>query len=216
MLVRERMTPNPITITPDKSVSDALRVMREKKIKRLPVLDSRGQLVGIVSEKDLLYASPSPVTSLNVWEIHELLGKLLVEKVMTARVITVAEDQPLEEAARMMDDSKIGGLPVMRGKVLVGIITESDIFKAFLQFLGGRRPGVRVTATIPDAKGTLAKITSAIFGAGGDIVGLASMENSDPAIKQWEIAIKVQGVPQAKLVEVLRPVVLEIIDVRES
>ena len=216
MLVRERMTHNPITITPSTSVGDALRVMREKKIKRLPIMDSKGQLVGIVSEKDLLYASPSPVTSLNVWEIHELLGKLVVEKVMTPRVITVGEEQPLEEAARIMEDGRIGGLPVMRGKVLVGIITESDLFKSFLQFLGGRRPGVRVTATIPNAKGTLAKITNAIFGAGGDIVGLASIENPDPAIQEWEIAVKVQGVPQAKLVEVLRPVVRQIIDVRET
>ena len=216
MLVRNRMTPNPITISPDKSVSDALRLMREKKIKRLPVVDSRGQLVGIVSEKDLLYASPSPVTSLNVWEIHELLGKLLVDKVMTQRVITVGEDQPLEEAARIMDDGRFGGLPVMKGKALVGIITESDLFKAFLQFLGGRRPGVRVTATIPNAKGTLAKISQAISGAGGDIVGMAFSEDPDPAKQQWEIAIKVQGVPQAKLVEVLRPAVREIIDVRES
>ena len=216
MLVRERMTPNPITVTPSTSVSDALRVMREKKIKRLPVLDSHGQLVGIVSEKDLLYASPSPVTSLNVWEIHELLGKLLVEKVMTARVITVGEDQPLEEAARIMDDGNFGGLPVMRGKALVGIITESDLFQSFLQFLGGRRRGVRVTATIPNAKGTLAKIANAIFGAGGDIVGLAFSEDPDLAKQQWEIAFKVQGVSQAKLVEVLRPTVREIIDVRES
>lgn len=216
MLVRERMTPNPLTIFPNTSVTDALRLMREKKIKRLPVLDSRGQLVGIVSEKDLLYASPSPVTSLNVWEIHELMSKLLVEKVMTTRVITVAEDQPLEEAARMMDDGRVGGLPVMRGQTLVGIITESDIFKSFLQFLGGRRPGVRVTAYISNAKGTLAKISQAIFGVGGDIVGLAFSEDPDSAKQQWEIAIKVQGVPQIKLVEVLRPVVREIIDVRES
>ncbi|MBI5030655.1 MAG: CBS domain-containing protein [Chloroflexi bacterium] len=216
MLVRERMTPNPITVSPTTSVNDALRLMREKKIKRLPVLDNRGQLVGIVSEKDLLYASPSPATSLNVWEIHELLGKLVVEKVMTPRVITVAEDQPLEDAARMMDDGKIGGLPVMRGKTLVGIITESDLFKAFLQFLGGRRPGVRVTAYISNTKGTLAKIAQAIFDAGGDIVGLAFSEDPDPKKQQWEIAIKVQGVPQAKLVETLRPVVREIIDVRGS
>jgi acetoin utilization protein AcuB len=216
MLVRERMTRNLITFTPDTAVSDALRLMREKKIKRLPVLDHKGQLVGIVCEKDLLYASPSPVTSLNVWEIHELMYKLKVDKVMTPRVITVSEDQPLEDAARIMEDGKFGCLPVMRGKDLVGIITESDLFKAFLQFLGGRRPGVRVTAMIPNQKGTLAKITSAIFGAGGDIVGLAFSEDPNQDKAQSEIAIKVQDVPQAKLVEVLKPVVREIIDVRET
>ena len=216
MLVRERMTPNPITTSPGTSVTEALRLMREKKIRRLPVLDARGQLVGIVSEEDLLYASPSPVTSLNVWEIHELLSKLLVEKVMAKHVITVSEDQPLEDAARIMDDGRVGGLPVMRDKTLVGIITESDIFKSFLQFLGGRRPGVRVTAYISSTKGTLAKISQTISSAGGDIVGLAFNEDPDPAKQQWEMAIKVQGIPQAKLLEVLRPVVREIVDVRES
>ncbi len=213
MLVRERMTPNPITISPDTSVRDALHLMREKKIRRLPVIDERGQLAGIVSEKDLLYASPSPVTSLNVWEVHDLLYKLTVQKVMTTRVITVSENQPVEDAARIMEDAKVGGLPVMRGKTLVGIITESDLFKAFLQFLGGRRPGVRVTAMIPNAKGTLAKITNAISSAGGDIVGLAFSESPDAA--QWEIAVKVQDVPQSKLVDALKPVVSDILDVRE-
>ena len=215
MLVRERMTSNPVTITPETSVRDALQLMREKKIRRMPVLDSQGQLVGIISEKDLLYASPSSATSLNVWEIHDLLYKLQVRKVMTTRVLTVGEDQPLEDAARMMADAKIGGLPVMRGKTLVGIITESDLFKAFLQFLGGRRPGVRITAMIPNTKGTLAKITNAIFGVGGNIVGLAFSEDPNPGAAQWEMMVKVQDAPQAKLVEALKPVVREIMDVRE-
>jgi len=209
------MTSNPVTITPETSVRDALQLMREKKIRRMPVLDSQGQLVGIISEKDLLYASPSSATSLNVWEIHDLLYKLKVQKVMTTRVLTVGEDQPLEDAARMMADAKIGGLPVMRGKTLVGIITESDLFKAFLQFLGGRRPGVRITAMIPNTKGTLAKITNAIFGVGGNIVGLAFSEDPNPGAAQWEMMVKVQDAPQAKLVEALKPVVREIMDVRE-
>src|SRR5512135_3577421 len=110
MLVRERMTRNPITITPDISVTHALRLMRERKVHHLPVLDGRGQLVGIVSDKDLLHASPSPVTSLSVWEITEALYMLTVEKVLTQKVVTVSEDMPLEEAARIMADSGIGGL----------------------------------------------------------------------------------------------------------
>ena len=113
MLVRDRMTLNPVTITPDVSVTDALRLMSEKKIRRLPVIDGQGNLVGIVSDRDLLLASPSPATSLAIWEIHELLAKLTVEKMMTREVITVSEDTPLEEAARVMADGRIGGLPVL-------------------------------------------------------------------------------------------------------
>ena len=215
MFVRERMTPNPVTITKDTSVSDALRLMREKKVRRLPVLDGRGQLVGIVSDNDLLYASPSPVTSLSVWEIHELLYKLKVEKVMTKKVITVTEDTPLEEAARIMADNKIGGLPVMSGKKMVGIITETDVFKAFLALFGARRPGVRITVSTTGAKGTMARIASAILSVGGDIVGLGLSEPT-PADPRWKITFKVQDVPQDRLFDAIQPVVDEILDVRET
>lgn len=216
MFVRDHMTTSPVTITSDVSVPDALRIMRENTIRRLPVLDSRGKLVGIVSDKDLLHASPSPATSLAVWEITDLLAKLKVAKVMTRKVITVAEMTPLEEAASIMADSGVGGLPVMRGQTLVGIITESDLFKVFTQLLGGRRPGVRITVSVAGAKGTLARITSAICDAGGDIVGLGVSEIEDTAGAHWEIMFKVQDVPQDKLVEAMQPVVDQILEVSES
>lgn len=216
MLVRECMTRDPITVTPDTTVPDALRLMREKKIRRLPVVNSQGALVGIVSDKDLLYASPSPATTLAVWEIPELLARIKVEKVMTTRVITTTDDTPLEEAARIMADQRVGGLPVMNDEgQLIGIITETDLFKALLQLLGGRRRGVRVTVSVPDEKGTLAKITGSIFGAGGDIVGLGFRELTDSRGTQWEITFKVQDVPQERLVEALQPVVREILDIRQ-
>ncbi len=216
MLVREHMTPNPVTVTPDTSVPDALRLMREKKVRRLPVLDGHGRLVGIVSDKDLLHASPSPATTLSVWEIPELLARLKVEKVMAREVITVSEETPLEEAARIMADHRIGGLPVLQGKILVGIITETDLFKVLLQLLGGRRPGVRVTVSVPGVKGTLARITGAIFGVGGDIVGLGVSEVVDTGGSRWEMMFKVQDVPLDRLVEAIRPVVDKILDARET
>jgi acetoin utilization protein AcuB len=173
-----------------------------------------GSLVGIVAEGDLLYASPSPVTSLNMWEIHSLLAKLKVDKVMTRKVITIQEDIPIEEAARIMVENKIGGLPVMRGKALAGIITESDLFKIFISLLGGRRHGVRLSATVSGKKGTFAKITRAIAEAGGDIVGLGFNEMSiDPEV--WVMTVKVQEITRTKLMNTLRPVVKSILDVRE-
>jgi acetoin utilization protein AcuB len=216
MLVRDRMTLNPVTITPEVSVTDALRLMSEKKIRRLPVIDNQGNLVGIVSDRDLLLASPSPATSLAIWEIHELLAKLTVEKMMTREVITVPEDTPLEEAARIMADSRIGGLPVMRDRTLVGIISESDLFKTLLQLLGGRRSGVRLTVATAGAKGTLAAITGAIFEAGGDIVGLGFSEVQGSVEGTWVNTFKVQGVAKDRLVEAVRPHVREILDVRET
>lgn len=216
MLVRDRMTPNPITITPDISVTEALRLMGDKKIRRLPVVERNGKLVGIVSDRDLFQASPSPATSLAIWEIHDLLAKLTVDKTMATEVITVTEETPLEEAARIMVDRRIGGLPVMKGEALVGIITESDLFQALLELLGGRRPGVRLTVTTTGAKGTLADVAQTIYQAGGDIVGLGFSEVDGGKSDTWVNTFKVQGVDKDKLVEAIRPHVREIRDVRES
>lgn len=215
MLVRERMTPNPITIMPDTSVTEALNLIRTRKVRRLPVIDRHGQLVGIVSYTDLLAVSPSPATLLSVWEMRDLLEKLKVDKIMTREVVTVAEDTPVEEAARIMADRRIGGLPVLRDHTVVGIITETDLFKTFLALLGGRRPGVRLAVTIPSNKGSLAKLATAIAEAGGDIVGLGISEPSAATHMQWEITVKVQDVAADKLVEAVRPVSNEVLDVRE-
>jgi acetoin utilization protein AcuB len=215
MLVGDFMTPNPIKITADMSVPDALQLMHEKRIRSLPIVDAHDKLLGIVSEKDLLYVSPSPATSLSIWEMRELLGKIRVEGVMIRKVITVSEDTPAEEAARLMADDKIGSLPVVRDDKLVGIVTKTDLFNTFLAVLGGRRPGVRVTALTSGVKGTVAKITSAIYALGGDIVGLAFNEVTNVPDIGWQITIKVQDVPLEKLVEALKPLVIQIQDVRE-
>lgn len=215
MLVRDCMTRNPITTSPEVPVHSALRLMKDKKVRRLPVVDSRANLIGIVSENDLLAASPSAATTLSMWELPELLAKITVEKVMTRSVITVTEDTPLEEAARIMADNRIGGLPVTDGHSLTGIITETDLFKVFLTQLGARRSGVRVTAVVPNIKGLLAKVTHAISAAGGDIVGLGLGEVVIPGGSHWEITFKVQDITREKLVDVLQPVVERIVDVRE-
>jgi len=214
MLVHEQMTPNPVTVTHGMPVQEALGLMKERKIRRLLVVDDKGRLVGIVSEKDLLYASPSPSTSLSVYEINYLLSKLTVEKVMTKKVISVAEDTPLEEAARIMADNKIGGLPVLRDGKLAGIITETDVFHALLQLFGGRRSGVRLTVSVPGAKGSVAKFTAAIAEAGGDIVGLGLKELTEGK-SGGEITVKVQGLSKDRLVAAVKPVSTAVIDIRE-
>ncbi|MBP9502432.1 MAG: CBS domain-containing protein [Candidatus Promineofilum sp.] len=215
MLVREIMTPKPVTAKPDMSVPDALHLMQERKVRRLPVVDSHGRLVGIVSDKDLLKAAPSSATTLSVWEIPSLLSNLKVESVMTRDVITVAEKTPLEEAARIMADRKVGGLPVMQGPDLVGIITETDLFKSLLELLGGRRTGIRISVTVPAVKGVLAKVTTAIFEAGGNIVGIGMKGILGSYGDTAEIVLKVQDVERDALMAALKPVVSEIVDVRE-
>ncbi len=174
MLVGERMTRNPITVTEDTNIDDALHLMRERKVRRLPVLDHAGKMVGIVSDRDLLHASPSPATSLSVYELHYLLSKLTVKRVMSSPVITVSPDTPLEEAARIMADNKIGGLPVTEAGKLVGIITETDIFKTLLELLGARQGGVRVTVSVREGKGVLANITRVLADLGANIISVAT------------------------------------------
>ena len=214
MLVRERMTHNPITIKDDTSLDDALRIMRENKVRRLPILDASGKLVGIVSEKDLLYASPSPATSLSVWEIHGLLSRIRVSELMTKNVITVCEDCPIEEAARIMVDNKIGGLPVMRGDAVVGIITESDIFRVFTELLGGAHKGIRLSALAPYFKGSMAKISTAIAEAGGLIVSFNIFEGEDAS--NWGANLKVADISEEDLLKTIKPLVLEVLDIRNT
>lgn len=216
MFVKEFMTPDPITITPDTAVPTALRLMRDKKIRRLPVVDSHGKLVGIVSDKDLLHASPSQATSLAIWEITDLMSRLKVEKVMTRDVVSVVEDTPLEEAAVIMADKPFGSLLVLRDKKLIGIITESDMFRVLTELLGGRRSGLRLTIAVSGAKGTMAKLTKAIFEANGDIVGLGVNEIPDANDLHWEVMLKVQDVAKDKLVALIEQEGAKLIDIRDA
>jgi acetoin utilization protein AcuB len=213
MLVRERMSSKPVTITADVAITEALRVMRDSQVRRLPVLDENGELVGIVSEKDLLYASPSPATSLSIYEMHYLLARLRVAELMTRDLITVTPDTPLEEAARIMADHKIGGLPVVQEGKLVGIITETDIFKVFLELLGAREKGLRLTVEIPERKGEIARMTTEIARLGGNILALGAFWGDDPTTAV--VTVKVEDVPAGQLTAAMQGLGFKILDVRE-
>jgi acetoin utilization protein AcuB len=212
MLVKDRMTASPITVTEDTSVDKALALMKEKNVRRFPVLDKHGKLVGIVSEKDLLYASPSPATSLSVYEIPYLLSKIKMRDLMTKEVATVIEDTPLEEAACIMADNKIGGLPVMRDNKLVGIITETDMFKVFLEMLGAREEAIRLTMLIPGKKGILAQITGKIAELGGNIMALGTVMSDDPA--NYVLTVRVADLPEEQLTWAMQDLGMQILDVR--
>jgi acetoin utilization protein AcuB len=214
MLIGERMTRRPVTVTQDVAINEALSRMREEKVRRLPVLDNKGDLVGIVSEKDLLYASPSPATSLSMHELHYLLSKITVKDVMTKKVITVNEDTPLEEVARIMADNKIGCTPVMRQGELVGIVTETDLFKILLEMMGAREPGVRLTLNVPAQVGVLAAVSREIANVGGNLVALGTFRGDDPA--HAIIATKVQDASQEALLGALKDLEVQVRNVQET
>ncbi|MFC1996889.1 CBS domain-containing protein [Chloroflexota bacterium] len=173
MRVKNRMTPNPIVATPKTNYNEALRLMQQNHIKHLPVVDSRDKLVGIVTQGDMLRAEPSPVTTLSVYEIASLLEKVTMEKIMTSPVYAVEEACSITNAASFMLSNEVDCLPVVRDGKLVGIITDTDIFKTFVEITGGTQSGSRIEARMPDQKGQLAPFIQALSNADSYIVSVA-------------------------------------------
>jgi acetoin utilization protein AcuB len=187
--------------------------MKAENIRRLPVIDRRGTLVGIVTERELLHASPSDATSLSVWEVTYLLSRIKVEDIMVKNVITINENTPIEEAARIMTDHRVGALPVVRGERVVGIITETDLFKIFTELMGAREQGTRVTVMAPNVPGTLVKIAKVIFDAGGDIIAMGTFMGESSA--ERELTFKVRGAQVEQMLADLQPHIVSVVDVRE-
>ncbi len=213
MLVSNRMSRPVITVRPDLPIQEALELMRKEHVRRFPVVDASGALVGIVSETDLLNASPSDATSLNVWEINYLLSKITVGRVMSKDVVTVDEDTPIEMAARIMADRKIGGLPVVRENQVVGIITETDLFRIFTELLGARFKGIRLTVQLIDRPGSLSALSNAVSSLGGDIISLVTFAGETPA--NATVVLKVTDVDPEQLKQAVLPVVVKIDDMRD-
>jgi len=214
MFVRDRMSSPAVTVTPDTPFQDALKLMRDHRFRRLPVVNKRGKLVGIVSERDLLYASPSPATSLSIWEITYLLSKIQVRKIMTKEVITTTPDTPIENAAHLMADNKIGGLPVVdeRNRV-VGVITETDIFKTFVEMFAGGHSGLRLTLEIPEGKDVLLDLFKAVLALGGSIVSVGSFYGDVSG--ERGLVVKVKDASKGQLVDTLEALGDHVVDARD-
>lgn len=213
MLVGERMSHPVITVTPDMTVLDAVDLLRREHIRRAPVVHD-GKLVGIVAEKDMLNASPSTATLLSMWEVNYLVSKIKVKDVMTKQVLTTTEDTPIEEAARVMADNKVGGLPVLRDGRVVGIITETDLFKMMIEMMGARQKGVRVSVLVANKAGEIARLSQAIFQAGGNIIALGTFLGEDPS--NAELMFKVAGLGETDLKALLEPLALQVKDIRTA
>jgi acetoin utilization protein AcuB len=202
-----------ISVSPDEPINDVLAMFKKEHIRRAPVMKD-GKLVGIVSERDLLNASPSSATTLSVWEMNYLISKVKVKNVMTKKVLTVGKDTPIEEAARLMADKKIGGVPVTDADKVVGMITETDLFKVFLELMGARDKGIRVTASIQDKPGELAKVTKAVADAGGNFVSFGFFAGEDASTKI--LTFKVEGIKKEEIKQVLSNVIKKFWDIRQT
>ena len=211
MLVGERMSRPVITVTADSPIMEAFDLLKRENIRRAPVIKG-GKLVGIISDHDLLNASPSQATTLSVYELPYLLGKIKVQDVMTTMVISVTEDTPIEEAARIMADNKLGGLPVLRDNQIVGMITETDLFKIFLELMGARKKGVRATILVEDKPGQLAKLTQAIANLGGNFIAFGQFAGETPSNRL--VTFKVSGLEETQVRDEIKPFAEKVIDLR--
>jgi acetoin utilization protein AcuB len=214
MLVRDYMTQDLVTIEPEARLSDALNMMRARNVHRLPVVEDN-LLIGIVSEKDLLYALPSVDRPISWVEASAQAAALPVRQVMQHDVVTVGPDCPIELAAATMIDHKIGALPVVsppESRTLLGIITETDIFRLFVEMLGSRAPGVRASLEIDNRKGALASLFNRIVEAGGLVTTVSSFPTTSP--HRLRIILKVADVDQDTMRSLLKSEET-VIDLRE-
>jgi acetoin utilization protein AcuB len=161
MLVRKKMKKDLITITKDERMTTARKIMKERNIRHLPVVDGK-KLIGLVTNMDIRKAEASPATSLEIRELHYLLDKLTVGEIMTRNVITISPDISVEEATTLIHDNKIGCLPVVEDGNLVGMITENDVMAILIEVMGMKEKGSRLEVVVEDKPGALADVTRII------------------------------------------------------
>ena len=213
MTVKRMMKKNPITTTAETSIVDVADILKENHIHRLPVLDKKGKLIGVITEKDILHASPSPVSSLSVYEMPYMLSRLKVSNLMTKDVRTIDPNTTVEEAAKIMVDDDLSCLPVIEGDKLVGIVSKSDMFKVLYELFGSLVKGTRVTFLFNQRSGEISRLSTALANKGFDIISIGTFV--DKGEKDGVLTtIKVRTENSEGVLEVLRPIVKEILDVR--
>ncbi|HEX3012523.1 MAG TPA: CBS and ACT domain-containing protein [Syntrophomonadaceae bacterium] len=191
MKVRDRMTENPKTIDLNASVTDAFTLMKENNFRRLPVMD-KGQLIGIITLGDLNQAAPSMATSLSIHELNYLLARTTIKDVLPPdqKVVTIGPDVYIETAAKIMRKHTISGLPVMENGKLVGMVTETDIFDAFIDILGVKSAHTRIDCYIAERPGTLGEITNLFGGKGMNIINTVVFY--DERKQQYKLILRVE------------------------
>ena len=198
MLVKDWMTTDPITVTPDTSVMKASQVMRENNIRRLPVVDEMGAPVGMLTDRDLKEASPSKATTLDVHELYYLLSELKVKDIMTRNVVTIRPEDTVERAAVIMLEHKITGFPVVADGRVVGVLSQGDIFRVLTSITGIYRGGTVFSLKLEDRPGSIKEVADIIRKHGGRMVSiLSSYDLVEEGCRN--VAIRIMDLPPDKL-----------------
>ena len=195
MLVQEWMTKEVFHIGPDTSMMKASRLMKDKKIRRLPVVDDNLRVVGIISDRDVKEASPSKATTLDMHELYYLLSELKVKDIMTKDPVCAKANDSVEGVAITLTEKGFGGMPVVdAGNKIIGIITESDIFKVFTSITGIQSGGMQFAFELPNERGTLRPILDALREKGHGFVSILTSEDSDAGSRR--VYIRLRAVPR--------------------
>lgn len=203
MLVRDVMTPKPITIRPESDYLAAIAIMRAGGFRRLPVVDGEGRLVGIVTYNDLLKVRARQADE--AARQAAVLGDgvlIRVREVMTSPAVSIPAEYPLEEAAQVMIEHHITSLPVVEGEQVVGIITATDIFKTLVAMLGGGSGAVRLSVQVDNTPGQLAALAGRVASVGGNILSIASHPAERP--ERLNFTLRVEGATPEALLEAIR------------
>ncbi len=174
MLISSWMTRDVITVTPETSVNKANKLMQDHDIRRLPVLDTQRNVVGIVSDRDVKAALPSKATTLEVHELQYLLSELKVKEIMTVKPVCVSPGDTVEKVAMLMEEKGFGGLPVTEDDKLVGIITDHDIFKVLINITGARQGGTVLAFEVPDERGNMRDMFDTLRSHEASIISILS------------------------------------------
>lgn len=198
MLVGNWMSKDPVTVTPETSMMRCSKVMKDKNVRGLSVVDDKGMLLGIVTDRDIKEASPSKATTLDVHELYYLLSEIKVKDIMSTNLITILETESVEKAAVLMLDNKIGGLPVVNdaGK-LTGVITQSDVFKVLINITGVLHGGFQVAIDLPDEQGTLGGLVAVLNKHNARIMSILTAYEPDENAPTRRVFVRVQDMDKA-------------------
>ena len=173
MIIKEWMTADVITVDPETSMMRAAKLMKEKGIRRLPVVDDKGKVVGMLSDRDVKEASPSKATTLDVHELYYLLSEIKVKNIMTPNPITIRETDTVVKCAAIMHDKKISGIPVLNGQdELVGIMTQNEVYRVLLSITGIYHGGIQMGLTLSDQRGTLKEVLDTLRGHKAKVISI--------------------------------------------
>ena len=211
MRIRDIMSTNVVAVSEDTSIHDARKIMKAHKIRRLPVL-KKDKLVGLVTERMLLEASPSPATALSIHELHYLLAKMTVKDIMVRNPFTISPDMPAEEALQLGQEKGFGAFPIVEDGKLVGIATESDIVRIMTKILGVREEGTRIDIRASKDFGNMQSIMEVLDRHKTVLLSMMTLPPEEGS-EEWLIVLRLKSENAAQVVKELTSAGFDVVDV---